>query len=576
MGDIDYQRLAFAYRRHADQDRAPAAPHPVVVVGAGPVGLTAAIDLAQQGIKVVLLDDDDRLSTGSRAICFAKRTLDIWDRLGLGETMTQKGVSWNVGRVFFRDQEVWQFDLLPESGHRRPAFINLQQYYAEGYLHDCASHHPNIDLRWKSKVADVTPHADHVTLAIDTPDGPYTLDAQWVVACDGSRSPIRKAIGQESRGRVFRDRFLIADVKMTADFPTERWFWFDPPFHPNQSVLLHRQPDNVWRIDFQLGWNADPVEAVKPENVMPRIRALLGADVDVTLEWVSVYTFACERMDAFRHGRILFAGDAAHRVSPFGARGANSGVQDADNLAWKLKLVLQGKAPATLLDSYASEREFAADENIRHSSRATDFITPKSDASRVLRNAVLNLAKRHVFARALVNSGRLSTPTAYLQSDLNTQDADSFSAARVAPGAAALDAPVALPDGTASWWLDVLGGRFVLAHFCGDRAPDAATWTQLQAACAHEVPLDVVLVFDNPSACAQAPSGATCRIDSNGLLRQRYDAENGTGYLIRPDHHIAARWRTLDARGVDAAMARATGRKTIPNVMSATAAAVAL
>jgi 3-(3-hydroxy-phenyl)propionate hydroxylase len=280
-------------------------------------------------------------------------------------------------------------------------------------------------------------------------------------------------------------------------------------------------------------------------------------------------------MDAFRHGRILFAGDAAHRVSPFGARGANSGVQDADNLAWKLKLVLQGKAPATLLDSYASEREFAADENIRHSSRATDFITPKSDASRVLRNAVLNLAKRHVFARALVNSGRLSTPTAYLQSDLNTQDADSFSAARVAPGAAALDAPVTLPDGTAGWWLDVLGGRFVLAHFCGDRAPDAATWTQLQAACAHEVPLDVVLVFDNPSACAQAPSGATCRIDSNGLLRQRYDAENGTGYLIRPDHHIAARWRTLDARGVDAAVARATGRKTIPNVMSATAAAVA-
>lgn len=230
-------------------------------------------------------------------------------------------------------------------------------------------------------------------------DGGYALHADWLAACDGVRSPVRKLIGQESRGRVFRDRFLIADVKMTADFSSERWFWFDPPFHPDRSVLLHRQPDNVWRIDFQLGWNADPLEAVKPENVLPRIRALLGPDAPFELEWVGIHTFSCERMDTFRHGRVLFTGDSAHRVSPFGARGADSGVQDAENLAWKLRLVLVGQAPEALMDSYAVEREHAADENILNSSRATDFITLKSGVSRSLRNAVPNLAHTHPFAR---------------------------------------------------------------------------------------------------------------------------------------------------------------------------------
>lgn len=218
-------------------------------------------------------------------------------------------------------------------------------------------------------------------------------------------------MGLEAHGQTFKDRFLIADVRMEAPFPSERWFWFDPPFHPNQSVLLHHQPDNVWRIDFQLGWDADPVAEKQPERVIPRVRALLGEGVDFELEWVSVYTFSCERMDRFRHGRVLFIGDAAHRVSPFGARGANSGLQDAENLAWKLRMVLAGDAPDTLLDTYATEREFAADDNIRHSTRSTDFITPKSAVSRLFRDAALRLAKHYPFARTLVNSGRLSTPT---------------------------------------------------------------------------------------------------------------------------------------------------------------------
>ena len=258
-------------------------------------------------------------------------------------------------------------------------------------------------------------------------------------------------MGLESKGRTFRDRFLIADVKMKADFPTERWFWFDPPFHPGQSVLLHRQPDNIWRIDFQLGWDADPVVERQPERVIPRVKALLGEQTEFELEWCSVYTFSCLRMETFRHGRVLFAGDSAHGVSPFGARGANSGVQDAENLAWKLKLVLEGKAPEQLLDTYASEREYAADENILNSTRATDFITPKSEISRIFRDATLDLAKDCAFARRLVNSGRLSVPATLVHSPLNTPDCDDFAGA-MAPGAAALDAPVFV-DGKPDWFL---------------------------------------------------------------------------------------------------------------------------
>src|SRR5690606_21153240 len=417
--------------------------------------------------------------------------------------MVQKGISWNVGRVYFQNEEVWRFDLLPEHGHRRPAFINLQQYYCEGFLYEEAASHPNIELRWKPKATAVEPLLDGVKVTISTPDGSYTLTADWLLACDGARSPLRKMIGQESHGRTFRDRFLIADVRMQANFPTERWFWFDPPFHPGQSVLLHSQPDNIWRIDFQLGWDADPVEEVKPQNVIPRIRALLGPKAEFDLEWVSIYTSACERMDQFRHQRILFAGDAAHRVSPFGARGANSGVQDIDNLGWKLALVAQGRAPATLLDSYAVEREMAADENILNSSRSTDFITPKSDMSLLFRNTVLKLAKHHDFARKLVNSGRLSMPTTYVGSSLNTEDSDEFTN-DLPPGSVAPDGPITI-NGQRDWWLGQLAGQFVAAVFCNDQLPADSVLQGLALLQEKEPDLKVILVLA-PGLAPRAPA----------------------------------------------------------------------
>ena len=404
-----FETPLYPYTRHPDQGAATPVRHPVIIVGAGPVGLAAALDLGQQGVPVVVLDENDKLSHGSRAICFAKRTLEIADRLGCGTPVTDRGVRWNLGKVFFGDRKVYEFNLLPEDGHRRPAFINLQQYHLENdmvsRLRALQAEGAPIDLRGKNRVTALAPHADHVALTVDTPDGPYALEAGYLIACDGASSPTREMMGLGFTGRVFEDNFLIADVTMQAEFPTERWFWFDPPFNPGQSALLHKQPDGVWRIDLQLGWDIDRDKEKEPERVRARVRQMLGEGVAFELEWVSIYTFQCRRMDRFRHGRVLFAGDAAHQVSPFGARGANSGLQDTDNLCWKLRLVLAGEAPETLLDSYDTERMQAADENILNSSRSTDFITPKSTTSRLFRDAVLDLSEHHAFARPFVNSG---------------------------------------------------------------------------------------------------------------------------------------------------------------------------
>ncbi|KAA6129314.1 FAD-dependent monooxygenase [Cupriavidus cauae] len=582
---------------------------PVVVIGAGPVGLATAIDLAQQQVPVVLLDDDCTLASGSRAICFAKRTLEIFDRLGCGERLVDKGVRWHVGRVFFDQEQVYSFDLLPESGHHRPAFINLQQYYVEGYLVDRAGELPGLELRWRHRVSGLRQEADRVVLTVSTPEGDYTMAARYVVVADGARSPVRQLMGLQSQGRTFRDRFLIADVRMAAGFPAERWFWFDPPFNRNQSVLLHRQPDNIWRIDFQLGWDADPEQERQPERVLPRLRALLGPDAQFELEWVSVYTFSCQRMERFRHGRVLFAGDAAHRVSPFGARGANSGVQDAENLAWKLRLVLAGLAPDALLDTYASEREYAADENILHSTRSTDFITPKSATSRVFRDAVLRLARQHPFARQLVNSGRLSTPTVLTPSPLNTPDTAAFGGAMV-PGAVCADAPVRVMgeegQGTArqgneargeGWLLPHLGSDFTALVFADARGLLPAACAALEQLSAAPVPVKVVCVMpptpstpstqptptcsptssptlmatptstptptptptSTPTPTPTLPRGAVILEDIDGLAARRYDGQPGTCYLLRPDQHVCARWRQAEHDALLTALRRALG-----------------
>lgn len=526
-----------------------------MIVGAGPVGIAAAIDLGLRGVHTVLLDDNDTVSVGSRAVCHAKRTLEILDRYGCGDAIVSRGVRWNLGKVFFGERPVYEFNLQAESGHRRPAFINLQQYHFEELLLQRLAEIGTAEVRWHNKVVAVKNKTDGVELEIETPDGPYRIAADWLIAADGAKSAVRKALGLDFRGREFNERFLIADVVMKADFPAERWFWFDPPFHRNQSALLHRQADNVWRMDFQLGPHADPELEKQPERVIPRVKAMLGdrfGASDFELEWVSVYTFQCRRMEHFRHGRVLFAGDAAHLVSPFGARGANSGIQDVDNLAWKLQMVLMGLAPDKLLDSYDHERIFAADENILNSTRSTDFISPKNKASRIMRDAVLALAARHPFARSLVNSGRLSLPTTYRDSPLNTPDSEPFGSS-LRPGAPCTDAPVAV-DGKPAWLVDCLGRERSLG-FTGllfdEGGATAAPLAALAELANRPVGVRTLTVTRLPRV-----TGALH--DCDGHAFRRYDARHGTYYLIRPDQHVAARWRNFDPIAVNAALARAT------------------
>jgi 3-(3-hydroxy-phenyl)propionate hydroxylase len=486
------------------------------------VGLTVALDLARRGQRVVLLDDNDTVSAGSRAICISKRSLEIYARLGIGQRLLQKGVTWNTGKVFFRDRLVYEFNLLPEAGHEYPAFVNLQQYYLEQWLIEACQETGRVDLRWKNRVVGVANGPHGVALTIETPDQTYPLSADWLLACDGAHSTVRDALGLPFVGKIFHDRFLIADIVMHADLPAERRFWFDPPFHTGGSALMHRQADDVWRLDFQLGPDADPDAERDPDRVKARVRAMLGNGKKFEIEWVSVYTFRCRRLEKFRHGRTIFLGDAAHQVSPFGARGGNGGTQDADNLAWKLDAVLRNAAPDSLLDSYDAERIPAADENIRNSTRSTDFIVPTTDAAHAYRDAVLELCPRYAFARPLLNSGRLSRPAIHRDSPLNTPDDEAWDGG-IPPGAPAIDAPVR-HDGADDWLLHHLDG-FTLLLFGPPR----------------DLPRDLGMrpIFVSPEPGALH--------DHTGFATARYAAQPGTAILFRPDQHVAARWHRFDA-----------------------------
>jgi 3-(3-hydroxy-phenyl)propionate hydroxylase len=533
----------------------PATPRPpVIVVGAGPVGLAVTLDLVFRGVRdVVLLDEGEGPAIGSRAICWSRRTLEILTRLGVGRALIERGFTWQTGRVFLAGDELFRFDLQPEPGYGHPAFINLSQHDFEAALIEqlAAVGHPGVV--WRHRVTGLTQGADHVTLAVDTPAGGTTQAAEWVIAADGPRSTLRRLLGLRCIGRVFDERFLIADVRTNADLGQERRFWFHPPFHHGHSALMHRQPDNIFRLDFQLGSDADPVEERKPERITPRLERVLGDRSHFDLVWASVYIFQCSRLERFLHGRVVFAGDSAHQVSPFGARGGNSGIQDADNLAWKLALVVAGKAPPRLLESYDAERVVACDENILHSTRATDFMSPKPGFATTLRDAVLALARSEPFARALINSGRLSVPAVLDGSPLNGPDVAEFP--RLArPGAPCPDAPIAREDGKPGWLLDALGDGFVGLYRVpkggvpADVAQAAARWRRLA------VPLALLPVGETPGAI----------VDAEGLVAARCGGEAGSFVLIRPDQHVAARFRAFDETEIEAALARALASEVVP------------
>jgi 3-(3-hydroxy-phenyl)propionate hydroxylase len=490
----------------------------VVVVGGGPVGLTLALDLGRRGHRVVLLNRLDFIAAGSKAICFSKRSLEIFDRLGVADALVKRGVRWNIGKVFAGDSKrpVYQFDLLPVKDQKQPAFINIQQYHVEEHLIGALAAYPNVEARWGHSLAGLGMEDGRPVLEVETATVRYRLRAEFLVACDGARSTVRDLLNEEFSGDAFEDHFLIADIRVRQDRPAERWFWFDPPFNRGRSALLHKQPDDVWRLDFQLGPNIDRAAAIEVRNVERYVRGMLGDEVQFDPVWYSLYTFKCCRMRSFVHGPVIFAGDAAHLVSLFGARGCNGGIADAFNLGWKLDLILRGDAPRELLRSYDLESLATADENIRQATRATRFMSSKSRADRALRDAVLELAAEHEFARPFVNSGRLSSAVPYPDSPLNVPDTDAWGAGP-APGELAVDAPY--EDG---WLCEALGSEFTLL---------ADRW-----------------------AGAEPAGVRLLRAGDHSLLRSRYELEPGSAYLMRPDQYVLARWKHPTASKVGAAL----------------------
>jgi len=492
--------------------------HHVVIVGAGPVGLTLALALAKQGVAVVVLDESNQVSEGSRAICFAKRSLEIFDKLGVAKPILEKGVKWDVGRIFFKEDEIDRFDLSPEKHSKYPAFINLQQYYVEHFLIEAVLKEENIDLRWLNKVTEVTQNKDQVSIKVETQAGDYELKSSYLVAADGSRSQIRRMLGLEMLGERFEERFLIADFKMEADFPSERWFWFDPPFAPGQSILLHKQPDNLWRLDFKLGTNADPSLPQDKAFLRDKIKSVVG-DRDFELDWSSIYSFSSKKLERFVHDRIIFVGDSAHVVSPFGARGANSGIEDADNLSWKLAAIIGGNS-STLLETYNAERVAAAEQNIACTGQSNTFIAPQGEEAIAKRNWILENAKTDTQFKKQINCGRLSVPSVY--GKYPTSEQGAWKNTNLEPGRAVKDCLVAT-----DYLIDHLDYRF----------------TVLLAKNSFST-LDISQLFQKNIAVIE--------IDpvNHPALANLYELADGGAYLLTPDQYILGRWRNVNLTDV--------------------------
>ena len=511
--------------------KAPKA-YPVAIVGAGLAGLTSALELASRGIDCVLLDDDDTVGASglsSRGICYAKRTLEILDRFGAAERVRKKGVTWNEGDVYRGRERLYRFNLQPEKDQKFPAFVNLQQFYIEQYLVEALATQPRADLRWKSAVTDVTPGREFVTLKVKTPAGRYAIRARYVIGADGAHSIVRQKLkAKDAEFALFETAWCIADVKIHSKEAPVRKAFLDARENDGGAIWYHQMADGVWRTDWQISHYDDPEAEATPARARQRLRKLLGPKVDFELVWVGAWRFRRRYLEKMTHGRVFFMGDAAGQHSPFGARGGNRAVQDANNLAWKLALVLQGKAPEALLATYEHERHFATRENVEFGSRSAIFISPESPGQQLFRDGILDLAQADPSARALVNVGRLSVATCYHDSPLNQDDG-------------LLEAPLARPGGAApdgrygqGFFVDQIKGRFAVAYFGkrGGRIPG----------------IDVL----------QVP-----RTKANAALFERYGVPTeGATYVFRPDGHILARCRGANVRFARSAIRRVLGFKS--------------
>ena len=533
-GDAPLERIGPYVYRHYEPPKLPPQQHArVAIVGGGPVGLATALGLAQQGISSIVIEADDSVCIGSRAACISRRSLEICGRLDALPEMMQRGLPWSGGRSFWQRTEVFNFSMPEYEGQRLPPMINLQQYYIEDALLAAvqranAAGPAHIDVRWATRVDALEAGVQGVSLGLANAQGRGTLQADWVVACDGGQSFVRNALGLQLEGTAYTGRYVIVDIELPSNHPTERRAWFDPPWHRGATVLMHRQPDDLWRIDWQLRHGDSTEEAMKPENVRTFVQRHLDAIGEGHLPWKpawsSVYRAGAMTLARYRHGRVLFAGNAAHAMPIFGVRGLNSGLDDADNLAWKLAAVLRGRGADALLDSYSRERVQAFHVNAQSARRSTEFMSPPSRGFDVLREAALSLAAEHRDIAELINPRQTAAVT-YTESPLSTPDAEAW-AGGPAPGEVLPEVPMGAAPGHVT---EAVGPGFVLLH------------------------------FGTPPVWAAIEGLRLVPVETGGPLARAFDAAAGSAYLLRPDGHVAARWKQPDEAAVRAALQRALG-----------------
>ena len=516
--------------------------YPIVIAGAGLTGLTLALDLGLRGIPVVIIDEDDNvgaLGLSSRGVVYVERTLEIFERLGVARRVIEKGVGWTNGRVFKGEDEVYSFSSKGADGSYIPPYTNLQQFFVEQYLVERIAEVPAIDLRWKSRIVGVSSCDDYATLTVDTPAGTYTLETEWLAACDGGNSFIRNSLNVPSHIHLFEDAWCIADIRARTNSACERRMWLDADFNDGGVVLNHQMADGVCRFNCQISHYPDIEHAGTMDEIHRRLRRALGEGARYEIVWTGVWRYKRRLTDIFVDGRVIYLGDAAHQVPPFGARGGNSGVADADNLGWKLALVLAGHAKPALIESYHVERYAAAVENIEVTNRSALFLTPDTYARRLFRDAVLDLARRLPEVRPMVNGGRLAVAQSYPTSPLNI-DGDWAGMDGLSPGSPFVNGRVVRPDGKAGHLLQFLDGPFVALHFVpqgGELPPQAAS-----AKLVSGVELRSYIVSRGPRNLS-----LPVLIDSDGALFKAYGADAGGTYLLRPDGHVLFRSRQLQA-----------------------------